>query len=248
MFIAGLKNELEKLFSRKKYLIFLILDAICCLLTAVGQILAEMVADGSFDTTELFNNMLVSGMTPYLMIFIPLMAMLAAADLFSGEYHDSSIRAVLLRPVERWKIFCSKAAAIFILCFAYMVAHVIFLFLVKLIFGQSVSGTGYAIGAYLLDTVPMAVLVLFFVFLHQLVKTSGSAVALSIVSYVALVGIGKYISFAGGLVFTEYLGWHGIWLGTIPPLTVVLPKLGIVLGTAIVLYCGGYYLFERKEI
>lgn len=248
MFLASLKNELEKLVCRKKYIVFLILDAICCLLIAVGQIVAEVVADGQFDTSTLFNDILISGMTPYLMVFIPLMALLAAADLFSGELHDLSIRMILLRPVDRWKIYCAKIIAIFGLCVAFAFSHLVFLFLVKLIFGHTASGFGYAVGAYLLDIVPMAVLVLFFAFLHQLVKSSGSAVALSVVCYIALVAIGKYVSFAGGLVFTEYLSWHSIWLGTIPPLTVILPKLGILLGTATIFYCAGYYLFERKEI
>lgn len=248
MYIASLKNELEKLISRKKYIVFLILDAISCLLLAVGQLVAEIVADGQFDTTILFDDMLISGISPYLMVFIPLMALLATADLFSGEFHDLSIRMVLLRPVERWKLFCAKITAVFGLCVAFIVAHLIFLILVKLIFGHSASGAGYAIAAYFLDLVPVAVLILFFAFLHQLVKSSGSAVALSILGYLALVIFGKYVSFAGGLIFTEYLSWHAIWLGTIPPVTVLLPKIGIILGTATVLYCAGYYLFERKEL
>lgn len=248
MFLASLKNELEKLVYRKKYIVFLILDAVSCLLIAVTQIVAEVVADGQFDTSILFDDMLVSGMTPYLMVFIPLMALLAAADLFSGEFHDLSIRMILLRPVERWKIYCAKVVAIFGMCIVFTFAHLVFLFLVQLIFGHTVSGFAYAVSAYLLDLIPMAVLVLFFAFLHQLVKSSGSAVALSVVCYIAMVAIGKYVFFAGGLVFTEYLSWHSIWLGTIPPLTVILPKIGILLGTATVFYCAGYYLFERKEI
>lgn len=248
MFLASLKNELEKLFSRKKYIVFLILDAISCLLLAVSQIVAEIVADGAIDTSILFDNMLISSMSPYLTVFIPLMALLAAADLFSGEFHDLSIRMVLLRPVERWQIFCAKITAVFGLCVAFVFSHLVFLLLVKLIFSHTVSGAGYAIGAYLLDLVPMAVLVLLFAFLHQLVKSSGSAVALSVICYVGLVILGKYVSFAGGLVFTEYLSWHSIWLGATLPVIVLLPKLGILLGTATVLYCAGYYLFERKEI
>lgn len=248
MFLASFKNELEKLFSRRKYLVFLILDAISCLLLAVAQVVAEIVADGAMDTSVLFDDMLVNGMSPYLAVFIPLMALLAAADLFSGEFHDLSIRVVLLRPVERWQIYCAKITAIFSLCVAFVFSHLIFLLAVKLIFSHTAGGAGYAVAAYLLDLIPMAVLVLLFAFLHQLVKSSGSAVAISVICYVGLVIIGKYVSFAGGLVFTEYLVWHGIWLGATLPIGVLLPKIGILLGSAIVLYCAGYYLFERKEI
>jgi ABC-2 type transport system permease protein len=248
MFLASLKNELEKLFSRKKYIVFLILDAIGCLLLAIGQLVAKIVANGEFDTSILFDDMLTSSMSPFLTVFIPLMALLAAADLFSGEFHDLSIRMVLLRPVERWQIFCAKITAIFGLCVVFVFSHLVFSLLVKVLFSKTVSGAGYAIGAYLLDLVPMAVLVLLFAFLHQLVKSSGSAVALSVICYIALVILGKYVSFAGGLIFTEYLSWHSIWLGATLPVAVLLPKIGILLGTAIVFYCGGYYLFERKEI
>lgn len=248
MLVPSLKNELEKLIARKKYIVFLILDAAGCLFFALMQMLTQLVAGSDIDMSGLFDEILISAIGPYLLFFIPLMALLAAGDLFSGEYHDLSIRAMLLRPVERWQLFCAKTIAVFLLCTVFIFAHLFFLFLVKLIFAHTAAGILYAFGAYLLDLIPTAVLVLFFVCIHQFVKSSGSAVALSVVSYLVLVCVGRYVTFAGGLVFTEYLNWHSIWLGAIPPLLVVLPKVGIVLGSAIVLYCGGYYLFERKEI
>ncbi len=248
MMKAAYLNELEKLFCRKKYLVFLILDALCCLFTAVVQLLTEVFSKGVIDTSSLFDGMLLRGFSFYLMLFIPLVALMACTDLFSGEYHDLSIRMVLQRPVARWKIYLSKCLAVYSVCVLYIAAHFLFMFLVKLCFGQTVAGTGYAMLAYLLDLIPVIVLICFFAFLHQLVKSSGSAVALSVVVYVAILLLGKYANVAGGIVFTEFLTWHSIWLGVTLPFSVLLPKIGILFGTGVALYCGGYELFERKDI
>lgn len=248
MMKVAYRNELEKLLCRKKYFVFLFLDVAACLLMAVVQLLTEIFSQGMISSSGLFDGMLFQGFYIYLMFFVPMMAILACADLFSGEYHDLSIRMVLQRPVARWKIFLAKTAAVFTLCVAYVLVHFIAVFLIKMLFGQTFAGTGYALAAYLIDLVPMLVVVLFFAFLHQLVRSPGSAVALSVAAYLVVVCLGKYVAYAGGIAFTEFIGWHSIWLGVTLPPTVLLPKIGILLGTGVALYCAGYELFNRKDI
>ena len=51
-----------------------------------------------------------------LLIFLPLMAVMAASDLFVGEQVDHTLRFSLMRPVGKGKLFFSKAAAVFLLC------------------------------------------------------------------------------------------------------------------------------------
>ena len=248
MIKAAYLNELEKLLCRKKYTVFLILDALCCLFTAVVQLLTEVFSKGVIDASSLFEGMLLQGFSFYLMLFIPLIALMACADLFSGECQDLSIRMVLLRPAARWKIFLSKCLAVYSVCVFYVAAHFIIVFLVKLLMGQTTAGTAYALGAYLFDLIPVMVIVCFFAFIHQTVRSEGAAVALSVVAYGVILIMGKYVNLANGLVFTEFLTWHGLWLGVTVPIKVLLPKIGILFGTGVALYCGGYELFERKDI
>ncbi|MBQ2763652.1 MAG: ABC transporter permease [Firmicutes bacterium] len=242
------RNEMEKLFYRKKYIVFLVLDVLICLLTAVGQILAEIVTQGAFRTMGFFDDMLLNGFSLYLTFFIPLIALMGCADLFSGEVHDRSLRMLLQRPVERWKLFLSKVMAVFSLCFIYILLHFVILFAVKLGFGQTAAGTLYGLAAYLLDLIPVFVVVTFFALIHQTVHSSGSAVALSLVVYLLLWAVSRYADVGNGLLFVDYICWHSIWLGNTLPLTVLLPKIGILLGSGVVLYCAGFELFDRKEL
>lgn len=248
MIFVSYRNELEKLLCRKKYIVFLVLDILLCIFTAVVQLLTEVFSKGVIDTSALFDGMLLQGLSPYLMLFIPLMALMACADLFSSEYQDLSIRMVLLCPTARWKIYLSKCLAAYSICVFYVMAHFITVFLVKLFLGHTTAGTAYAFGSYLFDLIPVMVVICFFAFICQTVKSSGSAVAFSVVAYVIILVVGKYVNIAHGLVFTEFLTWHSLWLGVTLPILVLLPKIGILFGTGIALYCAGYELFEWKDI
>ena len=55
--------------------------------------------------------------------------------------------------------------------------------------------------------------------------------------------VGKYVTLPNGLVFTEFLPLHSLWLGVTLPIKVLLPKIGILFCTGVALYCGGYELF-----
>lgn len=242
------RNETEKLLCRKKYIVFLILDILSCLTVAVGQLLTEIVSHGAIPTAGLFDDMLLNGFSFYLTFFIPLIALLGCADLFSGEVHDRSLRMLIQRPVERWKLFFSKVMAVFTLCAVYILLHFAVLFMVKLGFGHTTAGTFYGLAAYLLDLIPVFVVVAFFALIHQVVNSSGSAVALSVVAYMFLWAVSRYVDIGNGLLFVDYICWHGIWLGNTLPFTVLLPKIGILFGSGVVLYCAGFELFDRKEL
>lgn len=45
-------------------------------------------------------------------LFIPLLSGLMAADIISSEFHPVTIKLMLIRPVQRWKVIASKYAAL----------------------------------------------------------------------------------------------------------------------------------------
>ena len=67
---------------------------------------------------------------------------------------------------------------------------------------------GYAVWAYILDMVPLAVLALMTIMINQLVKNSTFAMFLAIIVYIGLNVLGIYFSNLSGLVFTGYMQWH----------------------------------------
>ena len=233
---------------RKKYIVLLIVDVVFCLLSALTRFLSTLIGDGVLNTPIVFGDLLTDGISVYFLFFLPLIALLGCADLFGAEAHERTLRMLIQRPVARWKLFLAKAAAVCTVCAGFALIHFVILLLLRLIFDHSAGGAGFALSAHLLDLLPLAVVVLFFALLNQTGAGSSSTVALSVVVYLVVVFIGRYVAPFSGLVFTEYLSWHNIWLGTTLPLPALLPKIGILLGSGLAFYCGGLILFERKEI
>ena len=95
--------------------------------------------------------------------------------------------------------------------------------------------------------IPLAVLVLFFCLINQLVRGSSLTVLLCVVLYIGLLVMGTYLPAVGGLVFTGYLRWHNLWIGIALPFFSLLPRIGLLAGYGLVFGCCGYLLFDRKE-
>ena len=152
-----------------------------------------------------------------------------------------------MRPVGKGKLFFSKAAAVFLLCLFDLVALLAVSAAAQLIMGGGSKGVARSVASGLLDLVPLAVLILFFCLINQLVKGSGLAVLVCLAVYVALVVVGTYVPAAGGLLFTGYLRWHNLWVGVTLPFKAMLTRIGILAGYGLVFGSCGYLLFDRKE-
>ena len=100
-FLSSLSNELFKLRRRKKYLVFLILGCAICVISALRVLLVNYLTDGSVDPAAVLGGLMSSNLTFILLIFLPLMAVMAASDLFVAEQADHTIRFSLMRPVGK---------------------------------------------------------------------------------------------------------------------------------------------------
>lgn len=240
------RNETEKLISHKKYIVLLILDAVVCLVYGLLQLLAGALAGRFSVSGDVFDGMLMVGISFFFLAWIPFIAILASADLFSSEYHNQSIRLLLQRPVSRGQIFFSKCAAVYTLCVAFTVIHYLMLLAVTLVFGGSMASAGTAVAAYLLDLIPLITVIFFFALLHQIITSPGSATAVSLALFLICLCLSRYVAGAGMFLFSGYLTWHTLLLGASLPLLTLLPKIGILAGSALIFSCAGYELFRRK--
>lgn len=246
-FFANLSNELFKLRKRKKYLVFLVLGSAICVASALRVLIVNYVTDGGVSRQAILGGLMSSNLTFILLLFLPLMAIMATCDLFVGEQVDHTIRFSLMRPVGKGKIFFSKAAAVFLLCAFDLAVMYVVTTLTQVCLGGGGEGILTSLGASLLDLIPLAVLVLFFALINQLVKGSSLTVLLCVVCYIGLLILGTYMPAVGGLVFTGYLRWHNLWIGITLPLLSLLPRIGLLAGYGLVFGCCGYLLFDRKE-
>ena len=115
-FAASLQNELFKLRKRKKYLVLLIIASAICVVSALRVLIVNYLTDGGVSREAILGGLMSSNMPFVLLIFLPLMAIMAAGDLYVGEQVDHTIRFSLMRPVGKAKLFFSKAAAVWVLC------------------------------------------------------------------------------------------------------------------------------------
>lgn len=246
-FMANLKNELFKLRKRKKYAVFLLLGCLICVASALKLVIANYITDGGMSAEAVLGGLTSSNLPFFLLIFLPLMAIMASCDLFVGEQADHTIRFSLMRPVGKGKLFFSKATAVFILCAFDLAVMYLVTTLTQVILGGGTQGIATSFLACLLDLIPLAVLVLFFSLVNQLVKGSSLTVLLCVVLYVGFIALGTYMPAIGGLLFTGYLRWHNLWIGVTLPILSMLPRIGLLAGYGLVFGCGGYLLFDRKE-
>ena len=172
-FLANLSNELFKLRKRKKYLVFLVLGCVVCVVSALRVLLVNFLTDGGVDPEAVLGNLMSSNLTFVLLIFLPLMAVMAASDLFVSEQADHTIRFALMRPVGKGKLFFSKALAVFVLCAVDLGVMYLVTTLAQVALGGGTAGILTSLGACLLDLIPLAVLILFFCLLNQVGRGSG---------------------------------------------------------------------------
>ena len=246
-FMANWKNELFKLRKRKKYFVFLILGCLICVASALRLVIANYITGGALSPETVLGGLTNANLPFFLLVFLPLMAIMAACDLFAGEQADHTIRFSLMRPVGKGKLFFSKAAAVFTLCAFDLAVLYLVTTLTQVILGGGTRGVAPSFLACLLDLIPLAVLVLFFCLVNQLVKGSGLTVLLCVVLYVGFIAVGTYLPAFGGLLFTGYLRWHNLWIGVTLPILSLLSRIGLLAGYGLVFACGGYLLFDRKE-
>ena len=246
-FAANLRNELFKLRKRKKYLVFLILGGIICVASALRVLVVTYLTDGEVSRQAILGGLMSSNLPFILLIFLPLMAIMAAGDLFVGEQADHTVRFSLMRPVSKGKLFFSKAMAVLVLCAFDLAVLYLVSTLAQVVLGGGTEGILTSLGACLLDLIPLAVLILFFSLINQMLRGAGLTVLLCVVVYIALLLMGTYLPAVGGLVFTGYLRWHNLWIGITLPFLSLLPRIGLLAGYGLVFACCGYFLFERKE-
>lgn len=246
-FAANLRNELFKLRKRKKYLVFLVLGGIICVASALRVLVVTYLTDGEVSRQAILGGLMSSNLPFILLIFLPLMAIMAAGDLFVGEQADHTVRFSLMRPVSKGKLFFSKAMAVLVLCAFDLAVLYLVSTLAQVVLGGGTEGILTSLGACLLDLIPLAVLILFFSLINQMLRGSGLTVLLCVVVYIALLLMGTYLPAVGGLVFTGYLRWHNLWIGITLPFLSLLPRIGLLAGYGLVFACCGYFLFERKE-
>jgi len=246
---AVYRGELSKLLSRKKYIVFLIIGAIICLIWAVlGSVASDLIVRQVGFLIPLTPTPM--GVLPFfLQILLPFFIFMGVTDLITAESSEHTMKAMLYRPVERFKLYAGKLLAVL----SYAVMYLICVFFVSLVLhqifgrGLALSDVANSIAAYTLTILPLAVLTTFAAFIALFGRSSTMTMFLLVIIYLVM-SVSPIISpIMAEILFTSYLGWHRVWIGITPGFSRIVRMLLILFGYGVVFFTAGSLIFDRKE-
>lgn len=242
---ANIINELQKLFAKKKTSVFLIILGLLCFLSAffITSIQRKLIFMSMSSVS--FPLLVLSIFTN---VILPLFIFMAAAELFSGEIADKTMKLVLTMPISRLKIYISKIIAIGI----YIFINLLVLFLASTISSLCLSlgsiSIYHVIFGYLIDMVPVLILIIFAAFIVQFFKSSSSALVSCILLFVGIRIIALLNTGLNTNIFTSYLNWYSLWFRSGANLLRTGNIFLLLLSYGIIFFTVGYFIFDRKEI
>jgi len=247
VFQAALVNEIERLYKKKKAFVAILLSIA---VIVIGQLAIIGVRSGfglrGAGSVE-FPMLVLSAVVN---IVLPLFTALVAIDSFSGEFSQNSMRITLTRPVSRFKIFTAKVTSIVLFIFATLLLLLIFSLLAGFIFNTNsgtLSSLTMTVLSYIVSLLPMVVLALGIVLLANVFKSGISVFFVSILAFIVLKVLGVVFSQYSSLFMTSQLDWYNLFLVNSFPLGKIIRQLLIMLGSGIMLFTAGFYLFDKKE-
>ena len=213
---AGIYNETQKIFLKKKTAISFILAALIVLISATGIGFLQNKASIFVVNAASFPTLLLSFFTNF---FLPLFIFSLAADVFAGEVGEKTLKLTLTRPISRFKVFAAKNISLGI----YIALNLGIIFIISLcagLFLNSANTQGLeilqALLAYMVAIVPMLTLSIFAVFIAQFFQSSSSALTTSIFIYLGakiLPLIPFFTAKIARVILFSYTDWHTLWLG-----------------------------------
>ena len=237
--------ELRKILLRKKYIVLPVIQGLLCLLAGLATLRSGVLSIGSFhlDAPNVSFTLLplIAGFS------LPLLICMLMADLFAAEFENNSIKAVLLRPVSRLKIFTAKNLAAGIYVLGNLLALCLLSIVMKLVLKGTLAMAGQAITAYAVTILPMLAMILACGCMANLIRNASLAMFACIGLGLLLAAASLLFSAAGAVLFTNYTGYYKIWIGGVMPWRVAATSTALLLSNVILFFVVGYLLFDNQD-
>jgi len=248
-FFASYRNEWGKLFSRRKYVVFLVIGLVICLFwTGLGQVITGFTQSQIGISVTLAPTPM--GMLPFfLQIMVPFLMFMGVTDLLTAESADNTMKAMLSRPVERWKLYFSKILAVVAYAALYLGCVFVICAVLNQFFGRPlrVDELLAALASYALTLLPLAILAAFAALIALLGRSGTLTMFILLFAYLLLNAAPVFFPILTEMLFTSYLSWYRLWIGALPEAAKLVHMLAIVLGYGVVFFTAGSLIFERKE-
>lgn len=247
---AGMYNETEKIFIKKKTIFFLVFSALISIGTATLIAIFQSKTGIFAFTLSGFPVLLLGLFTNFL---LPLFIFSLAADIFAGEIGDNTMKLALTKPISRFKVFLAKNITLII----FIVVNLALVLVVSLLSGLFVNYNSeqpanilWTFVAYLTAIVPMIAISIFAAFIAQFFKNGSSALTATIFIYLgakALPFIPFFTAKISRAILFSYTDWHTLWLGNSMGAAKLINIFLLLVAYSLVFFAAGYYLFDRKD-
>ncbi|MDR0469004.1 MAG: ABC transporter permease subunit [Peptococcaceae bacterium] len=249
-FLASYRNEWHKLIIRKKYKVFLGLGVGICIFGTILGVFISNLAVRRFGSVSLALAPTPMGALPFfLQVLIPFLMFMGLTDLLTMEGAENAIKAVLCRPVERWKLYASKIVAVITYAAVYLACVYIISAVSNQVFGKALKPMDLfiAFASYALTLIPLTVLACFAAFIALLGRSGTLTMLLMLLFYLVFKTLPIFFPVTTEILFTSYLSWYRLWIGYPPGISKSLQILVTVLGYGVVFFTAGSLLFDRKD-
>lgn len=241
---AGTYNETVKLLRQTKTKLAVALAVLVPMLAALllNRIPAGVGLALGRDFPQLMLGMFTS-------VLLPLFLFMAAAESFSGEYADRTIKLVLLRPLSRAKAFASKVLALYLYLAGLLAGVWLISVAAGFVINPGVTAAGLAdsVLAYAAAFVAMAAIGTAAAFVAQWLRSGVGTLALCVVLYAAAKLAPLFFPASAAWSIAAYTDWHTLWIGGGVAFGKLLTIFGFLLSSSMISYTAGWYLFEKKS-
>lgn len=236
------KNEIYKIFQRKKYWIIL---AVTLGITVCGALIG-LISNSVISFSSQNYPYAILSLCCYL--FIPFTVLLLTSDLISGECERNALKLLLTRHASRTELLFGKLAAVMVYEFFLTAANVIAALIFSLISSGFTSVNMLVVlMSVVITIIPTAAFVSFAGIISILCKSGISAFGLGVAAYGGFTLLGLVFSRVSSSIFTSYLTLYKMIIGQNIPMFRLILGIGVLLGFSLLFLSTASMKFEKRE-
>ncbi|SDE51422.1 ABC-2 type transport system permease protein [Paenibacillus sp. UNCCL117] len=246
--IAGIQVETVKLLAKRRSLLFL---GVTLLVPFLAAWLLTRFQNGIGLGAVTARDFPILMLNLFTSVLFPLFVFMGAADSFSGEIGERTMKLTLTRPVSRFKIFAAKQTALALYIALCVLAGLLSSSLAALFFrpgGGAAEALLDGVLAYSAALLPLLTLSIAAACVAQLFSTGSSALTATLLLYAGLKAAAMFVPSLGVYSPTAYTGWHMLWLGGTAAAGSIASAFMFLAACSILFFTVGFYGFDKKEL
>ena len=240
------KNEIFKIFSRKRTKVVLYVEIVLCILMSIIGKSGSRFNISGFSIS--LPNLPFTMLPIFTSFVMPLTIFTLTSDIFSQEFENNSIKVLLLRPITRFKIYVSKNLAIISTIFFNLMVILIVTVILRFLFRGDISGTHNAVLSYAISIIPMIIFVLMSSLVASIINNPSLTMFCSIALYVLLIAVKIVFSNISAALFVSYNNWYQMWIGSLVPARMLINISLLLISYMVIFFILGFLVFDGKEV